>query len=219
MEQKILNEAQTISTLFKENITTIWDGRSSILEMKDEGYGQWKQMEWIGFYFQFLCSRNLSPPLVIPGENFGKVEFDGAGLIPWDFKTHVINKGNSKIIVNDSEAIKDAIMKYGYVGLIVASGMAEYNDDLQTFKEWHGDLKGGKSKYEKDRIKRGAKSRKRKVSFELNQISFILIDDEILEKCGSFQKGFRNAGGTPRREKVLLDLKDVDEELLLITKF
>lgn len=36
-------------------------------------------------------------------------------------------------------------------------------------------MKGNKSKYVKERIKRGAWSRLRKVSFDLQQISFILL--------------------------------------------
>ncbi len=75
-------------------------------------------------------------------------------------------------------------------------------------------LKGGKSEYELDRIKRGAWSRLRKVEFNLKQISFIKIDDSVLVKCGSFQRDFRNSNGTPRMEKVLLDLEKLDEEIV-----
>ncbi|MFQ6073495.1 MAG: hypothetical protein ACE5KT_12460 [Methanosarcinales archaeon] len=80
-------------------------------------------------------------------------------------------------------------------------------------------MKGGKSKYVIERIKRGAWSRLRKVSFDLQQISFIRITDDTLVKCGSFQRDFRNAGGQPRREKVLLDLEKIDEELVYFIEF
>jgi hypothetical protein len=33
-------------------------------------------------------------------------------------------------------------------------------------------------------------------------------------KSGSFQRDFRNADGTSRREKVLLDLEKLDEEII-----
>ncbi|MEM3396888.1 MAG: hypothetical protein QW620_07475 [Thermoplasmata archaeon] len=46
------------------------------------------------------------------------------------------------------------------------------------------------------------------------QISYIKIDDSTLVKCGSFQRDFRNADGSPRREKVLLDLEKLDEEII-----
>ncbi|MEM0492367.1 MAG: hypothetical protein QXS02_00180 [Candidatus Thermoplasmatota archaeon] len=98
-------------------------------------------------------------------------------------------------------------------------GEVEYNDEQRSFQKWHEELKGGKSDYEIERIKRGAWSRLRKVSFDLKQISFIRIDDDVLVKCGSFQRDFRNANGTPRREKVLLDLEKLDEEIVFFLDF
>ena len=62
-------------------------------------------------------------------------------------------------------------------------------------------------------------SRLRKVTFELRQISFVRITDETLVKTGSFQQDFRNADGSPRNAKVLLDLEKLDEELVLFVEF
>lgn len=59
-----------------KNVPKSWDGRDSIIEMKESGYSQWKQMEWIGFYFQFLCERYLSDFMKIPGSRYGNVSFD-----------------------------------------------------------------------------------------------------------------------------------------------
>jgi len=112
--------------------------------------------------------------------------------IPWDFKDHAINTSSHQIIVNDSEATATGIKKFGSVGLILSMGKVEYNDEQRTFQKWHEALKGGKSKYELERIKRGAWSRLRKTEFNLEQISFIKIDDNVLIKCGSFQRDFRN---------------------------
>lgn len=70
------------------------------------------------------------------------------------------------------------------------------------------------SRYELERIKKGALSRLRKVEFNLKQISFIKIDDRVLVKCGSFQRDFRNFNGKLRREKVLLDLERLEEEII-----
>jgi hypothetical protein len=79
----------------------------------------------------------------------------------------------------------------------------------------HSDLKKPKLQ----RIKRGAWSRLRKTEFNLEQISFIKIDDNVLVKCGSFQRDFRNSNGRPRREKVLLDLEKLDEEIVYFLDF
>lgn len=189
---------------------TLWDGRKAILEMRDSGYPHWKQMEWIGFYFQFLCDTKLTPLVKIPGPEYGRVKFDGFFEIPWDFKAHpnknTKNQVNSSVIVNDKRAVNKAIKKFGGVGLILAIGDAEYNDENRSFQIWHKKLKGGLSKYEKQRILRKAPSRLRKTAFRLREIDLILLNDVAMKKFGSFQKGFRNSDGSPRNAKVLLDL-------------
>lgn len=126
---------------------TVWDGRASIVQMKDEGYPHWKQMEWIGFYFQFLCGRRLASIMQIPGPGYGNASFDGFKIIPWDFKAHAMNTSSHQVIVNDREAIASAINDYGAVGLILALGRVMYNDEDRTFQKWHEELKGGKSNY------------------------------------------------------------------------
>ena len=217
-KDEFLKLVKEISEGFK-NIPLVWDGRKSILEMKESGFPHWKQMEWIGWYFQFLCERFLKNIVEIPGPKFGNVRFDGFLKIPWDFKAHAINTSSHQIIVNDSEATAKGIEKFGSVGLILAMGKVEYNDEQRTFQKWHEALKGGKSKYELERIKRGAWSRLRKTEFNLEQISFIKIDDNVLVKCGSFQRDFRNSNGRSRREKVLLDLEKLDEEIVYFLDF
>jgi len=187
--------------------------------MKESGYPHWKQMEWIGFYFQFLCENYLSGYVDVPGPKYGNVSFDAFRDFPWDFKAHAMNTSSHQIIVNDSEAIKNGISDYGSVGLILALGKVEYNDEKRTFQKWHEQLKGGLSKYSKERIKRGAWSRLRKVEFDLQQISFIQITDDTLIKCGSFQSDFRNSNGLPRNPKVLINLEDIDEELKFRLEF
>ncbi len=202
-----------------KNIPKFWNGKQAIKEMKKRNYSQWKQMEWIGFYFQFLCEKNLSDIMKIPGPKYGNVEFDGFKNIPFDFKSHAINTSSHKIIVNDSKAISDAIKKYGAVILILALGDVLYNDKNRSFQKWHQKLKGGKSKYEIERIKRGAWSRLRKVSFDLKQISFIKITDKTLIRSGSFQSNFRNSNGVSRKSKLLIDLEKIDKEIIYLIEF
>jgi len=210
--------SKTLSENLKQ-IPRVWDGRNAILEMKNANYPHWKQMEWIGWYFQFLSQKILHDIMQFPGPKYGNVEFDGFKEIPWDFKAHAINTSTHQIIVNDSEATAKAIKEFGCVGLVLAMGEVKYNDNERTFQKWHEELKGGKSEYEIERIKRGAWSRLRKVDFRLVQISFIKIDDAVLVKCGSFQRDFRNANGKPRKEKVLIDLEKLDEEIIFFLDF
>ena len=214
-----------LSQLVKD-IPTEWDGKACILEMKNCGSRQWRQMEWIGFYFEFLCERVLtdkynylfqqhSSPIMAVREDrvsYGNTQFDGFYKIPWDFKAHAINKSTHHVVINDREAIEAAILDHSAVGVIVAIGEAVYNDVNRSFQKWHSELKGGKSKYEMERIQRGARSRLRKTKYSLNQIVFLKIDNAVLEVAGSFQKGFRNADGSSRREKVMIDLEMLTEE-------
>ena len=130
-----------------------------------------------------------------------------------------MNTSSHQIIVNDSEATAKGIKDYRSVGLILALGKVLYNDEDRTFQRWHEALKGGLSDYSLERIKRGAWSRLRKVSFNLKQIAFIRITDKTLVRCGLFQKDFRNANGSLRRAKVLLDLGKIDEELEYLIEF
>lgn len=210
--------AEKIGEALKK-IPKLWDGRTSIIDMRKENFSHWKQMEWIGFYFQFLCEHNLSDFMKMPGPKYGNVFFDGFYDIPWDFKAHAINTSSHQIIVNDSEATANAIQNYKAVGLILALGEVQYNDESRTFQKWHDNIKGEMSAYVRDRIQRGAWSRLRKVSFDLQQISFIKITDSTLIKCGSFQTDFRNSNGNPRRSKVLIDLENIDNELEYFIEF
>lgn len=201
-----------------QDIPKEWDGKKAILEMKKGGSRQWRQMEWIGFYFEFLCEKFLFPqdsdPIVVRDErgSYGNTQFDGFFKIPWDYKAHATNTSSHNVVINDREAIGNAIKDYGAVGVIMAIGDVEYNDEDRKFQKWHNELKGGKSDYEKERIKRGAWSRLRKTKFTLQQILFIKVDEKIVEGAGSFQTSFRNADGSPRREKVLLNLEDLSED-------
>ena len=205
--------------LKKRMPSTLWDGRESIIEMKTGGSTQWRQMEWIGFYFEFICGKCLHDVMEIPGPKYENTEFDGFFNIPWDFKAHAMNTSSNKVIVNDKESVALAIKEFGVVGLILALGEVEYNDDDRKFQKWHSKEKGGQSQFEKDRIARGAWSRKRKVSLALKQISFVPITKQTLRKCGSFQKKFRNADGSPRRSKILIDLEKLNEKYIHIVDF
>lgn len=230
------NEFKEIATELSpliEGIPTEWDGKACIIEMKNGGSRHWRQMEWIGFYFEFLCESALtdrysnlfeqhSSSIMTVSEgrvSYGNTKFDGFFKIPWDFKAHTTNKNSHHVVINDREAIEAAIHDYGAVGVIVAVGEAEYNDINRSFQIWHSELKGGMSKYEIERIRRRAPSRLRKTKFRLNYILFLKIDNEVLAHAGSFQRGFRNADGSSRREKVMINLETLTEEQYFLVGF
>ena len=197
----------------------IIDGKDAILEMKEGNSKNWKQMEWMGFYFEYWCNENLKYIMEMPyAKKYGNVSFDGFLERPWDFKCHATESGNI-VPINDYEAISKAVDEFGYLGIILAECSVHYDNESSDFKKWHDVLKGGISNYEENRIKRNASSRKRKTKIKLSKINFIRFDDELLVKCKSFQKNFRNAGGTVRREKISLDLSKIEDHIEQVIYF
>lgn len=90
-------------------IPTSWDGKRSILELKESNY-QWRQMEWIGFYFEFLCKKSLEDMgFIVPGKRYSQVEFDSFRSINWDMKSSAIKSHSHRIILNDKKAIDESI--------------------------------------------------------------------------------------------------------------
>jgi hypothetical protein len=63
-------ERYSISKHHLSNLPTIWDGKESILELKEARFN-WRQMEWWGFYFEHLCYERLEGSFEIPGDRYG----------------------------------------------------------------------------------------------------------------------------------------------------
>lgn len=193
-------------------LPSVWEGKDAILFMKENGSRNWRQMEWPGWFFEFMCGEILSRDsfFEIPGKAYGRVSFDGFREINYDFKSHSEFEGStSKVPTNGYLEVEQAIEEFGQVCFIVACGDVEFDDDNQSFKKWHDELKGKKSAYVLRGEKEGRSSRRRKTKFFLNKILFLFVDKNTLPLVGSFQKGMVNSNGTPRNEKVMIDLNDI----------
>ena len=216
LNQKIVDTIEQLQ-LASQNMSKIWDGRSSIVEMKDGGSKDWKQMEWMGFYFEFLCQTHFDGIIDMPGKKYRSTTFDAFCEISWDFKAHAANTTRHDVITNDVEAIKSTLDDYGYYGIILAIGEVEYNDEQRTFKKWHDELKERISKYEINRINRGAMSRRRKTEFILSEIHFICLDIQTLDQCSSIYQQGRNSNGRPRPPKFNLNVQKIPDSALAAT--
>jgi hypothetical protein len=139
-----------------DQVPRLWNGKQAILELREADY-QWKQMEWIGWYFEFKARKIVMGGLGgTKGPRYGSTEFDYQGRHVWDFKAHIENAASHPwTIINDKEAVNLCIRSFGGMGIILAYGLAEYDDEGGTFKSWHDQLKGGRSDYETERIRRG----------------------------------------------------------------
>ncbi len=190
-----------------------WDGRVCVEYLRRFDY-QWRQMEWIGWYFEQRARSVLVEALGGgPGPCYGNVEFDYACDGVWDFKAHPTNQAAGWAYLNDVEAVRTCVHEHRHLGWVIAHGTADY-DATGTFKAWHDALKGKTSAYEVERIRRGAKSRRRKVAFSLEGVAVVEFhgrdDLDAAVRAGwlreDMQERQRNADGSPRAAKYGINL-------------
>lgn len=184
-----------------------WDGKESIIKMKNEGDIHWKQLEWFGWFAEGLVRGALNGIMKFPGERFGRVTFDCHSYFNWDIKAH--SNAAREAILNDKVAIRESIKKNGFHGLILLCCDCT-PDQNGSFKAWHDELKGGMSEYEIKRIERGGRSRKRKVKVTLKKISVIILTQAYLALLKERQKNWRNQDGSLRNPKYALPHKLID---------
>jgi len=216
-------EAIEILSVIKEVLPRHVDGKQAIIEMRDQGSPNWRQMEWIGFWFEHFVKTKIIPLTGgHTGPTYGKTTFDYQRKHVWDLKSHPSDSGD--LILNDREAIDLCIKENSGLGFFIIEGNAEYDKD-QEFKSWHDLLKGGTSKYEKERIARKAPSRVRKTSFSPQIINAIwfpnqkTINDGLTKKwLTTFQEGMRNSNGKLRRGKYKIDPNDLPEMIKLFSQ-
>lgn len=194
-----------------------WDGKKCVLELKEAG-AIWRHPEWWAYFFEYLCFARLADAFKIPGERIGRTTFDLKGSVNWDLKAKAIKSDKHDCILNDKTATNSSIEKYGEHGVMIALCDVEYNDESRTFQKWHSRLKGGLSKFEKERRARTSVSRYRKTSALLREVLFIRLDATSVERLGEMRQG-RNSNGKPRPPKYMLDLEDIDGLLVDRLKF
>jgi hypothetical protein len=209
-----LNEdVSEMCKILESELQRRWDGKECILELKDADY-QWKQMEWVGWYFEWKAFNILSKKLGgTIGPKYGNMRFDYLrNQRVWDFKAHITNASSHPwAILNDCEGVDNCIDEFKGLGFIIARGEATYDDD-GTLKDWHDRLKGKKSAYERERIRRGAPSRRRKTSLNVEKFQIIYMTKSILQDglernwLKYFQRGMRNADGSSRRAKYRINV-------------
>lgn len=215
----IREEGHSIAGILSSHVPHEWDGRQCILEMRDTGSKHWRQMEWIGFYFEFKA-RQILVPLVggSVGPTYGKVTFDYKMDCVWDFKAHPTNSPPGRrppiwAYTNDSVAVDSCIRDHGGIGLLIACGRAAYDDSGQ-FKAWHDRLKGEPSSYVVANAARNAWSRTRKTRFLYDDLVVVVLEDQDAIRDGigagwlrdGMQKGQRNSNGLPRGSKYGVDV-------------
>jgi hypothetical protein len=201
--EEFIKIALVAKPLLPEKIT----GQEAILAMKDGGSRNWRQMEWIGWWFEYFVETEIKPRIGNTlGPKYGNTTFDFKLNHVWDLKAHPEHKND--LLLNDQVAIKNCARENNGVGFIIVEGEVDYDDDNETFKNWHDQLKGKQTKYVQERIARNAPSRRRKASFKPTSIVGIWLPSvEGIAKgikdgwIAGFQENMRNSDGKPRNAK------------------
>lgn len=213
MSHSEIDEIMDKIFLSLKGIKKDWDGKEAIMEMKESEDNNWRQMEWIGFYFEFLCNKSfIENDIEIKKIKVDKVEIDAFYKRPIDLKAHSENNSSksSKIITNGWEETQKIINKYESIIFVIGVGESIYNDKNLSFKKWHDKLKNNKSKYVQEGERKNRTSRLRKTEFKLNKIICINIDKSFFLKQDTAQKGMRNSNNEPRNAKLLIDLNKLE---------
>jgi len=216
-----LEEAGEIVEAISYALPTTISGKFAIELMRDEGSRNWKQMEWIGFWFEHVVESRVIPTTGgAAGPTYGRTRFDFQRKHVWDLKVHL--DSSDWLILNDQEATRSCIEENDGMGFFVVSGSAEF-DSNGVFKSWHDALKGGTSQYESERIERGAVSRRRKIAFIPQKIDAYWLPDETVINTGvsegwikDFQTGMRNSNGVARRSKFQVSPSRIPSKFRLI---
>lgn len=207
--------AERIALLFpSKNL----DGRQCITAMKryEEETGvhtNWRQMEWFGWYSEFLLntnndgfSRSKDRFLTYTGSYmcFDYVD-DKSGII-FDLKSSVSMNGtlDHMLITNDLTAIKNVIKIRGRLLFVVINAIPSMDMD-GSFRIWHDALKGKKSKYAELGESTGRRHRARKKSVELTNIDIFDISDLSIVESMPVMKQGKNSNGNKRPEKMMID--------------
>ena len=200
--------ATSIAQALAISIPEYWDGKACVEELKAADYN-WRQMEWIGWWFEYRALRILRSMGATQGPTLGSVAFDCMLDGVWDFKTHPKRgKGVDYAYLNDEDAVNTCLSSYGHVGWLIAAGQAVYDIDGE-FKKWHDELKGSVSAYVRQGQAIGRRSRLRKAAFRLEEIIWIefrsaadvnsAVAARVLQR--GLQAGQQNADGSARNPK------------------
>jgi hypothetical protein len=215
------SDAKAIIEAIRSSIPERIDGKTAIQDMKNGGSNNWRQMEWIGFWFEYFVESRLFHDLGAQrGPRYGQTEFDLYRHFVWDLKAHP--DARPDLILNDQEAVHKCIQEYEGLGFIVLEGQAEM-DTTGEFRAWHSEFKGGQSAYERKGEAEGRVSRTRKTSFTpLSATAVFIPNESSIEQAlkdgwlKPFQQGMRNSNGVARRGKYQFSsLEQIPEQFVV----
>jgi len=200
------------------------DGRDAILEMKDNEYPGWGEVEWAGHHVKYLiqklCNDGLSHKIAI--YDLKKKRHFVKGNFIWDarFKAHESNN----VPLGSVDDYEDITKKNGGIGILIVDALS-IPDFSGDFRRWHEEQKGGSSKYSIERELDGRSERTRKTSYAFGKIlSFFFTYDDLRKgvKDGwmkdNWQITMRNSRGESRTPKYVLKVNKIPLKYLVFAK-
>lgn len=162
------------------------NGRGAILEMKQDNFSGWQDVEWAGYHIKYLvqrvCRRNLAGQFA-PYEQGRRHLIKGRYL--WDTRFNANDEEN--VILGDVQEYNDLMASNGGIGILVADTQANF-DLTGEFIHWHEVLKGGASNYTIEREIDGRPIRRRKTEYMIRKIRAYFFNN------GDFEAGYAMGG-------------------------
>lgn len=185
----------------------VWEGRRMVELMAQAGFRHARQTEWPGWFFEYLSLDSLIAEFGGGPHRVGSVEFDYRGSYTWDLKTH--SSARAQVILNDQASIEEAIERFGGIGFIILHGEAGFEGEPE-FWRWHNEFRKGRA-LTPEELQR-TDSRALKTTFRPTHLEALWLDAGALESDAVrvFHQG-RQADGSPRKPKYLLDLPSATE--------
>jgi len=199
------------------------DGRSAIIDMKNDGFPGWREVEWTGYHIKYLIQKECALKLrdKIKKHDLKKRHFVKGNYL-WDARLNA--NDYNKVILGDLEEYNDIIKKNKGIGILIADAVANY-DIFEDFRRWHEEQKGGSSDYSVEREEEGRPPRIRKTEYMIRKVFAYFFTLDNIQKGvregwvdDTFQQGMRNADGSPRNPKYLLKTDQIPREYLLVIK-
>jgi hypothetical protein len=199
------------------------DGRGAIIEMKNDGFPGWQDVEWAGYHVKYLALKTCEerfPGQFSPYTDRRRRLIKGQYL--WDTRFNA-NEEES-VILGDVQEYNSLIASNGGIGILVADTQANY-DLTGDFVEWHEALKGGSSAYSIEREMEGRPPRRRKTEYMIRKIRVYYFKPEDLVTGvnegwlnNTFQVNMRNANEDSRNPKYKFKISEVPSSYLIYVK-
>ncbi len=221
-QDRLRQEAQLLVAALAAACPPRWDGRDCVEQMRASEYRNWRQTEWVGWYFEFIGLPALIDAFGGGPVSIGSTEFDYQRDFIWDLKTHAQKDLTDprdvagRTPLNDKEAMELCVQERGTLGFLVLSGRPSF-EELAEFDAWHRGLRGKP---------RSSSATPRRLKTALHPMTVeayafdgadSLRDAEEARALMLFSQG-RQAGGSTRRPKYQMDLVKAREAGLVFAR-